>query len=173
MFIAAGFLTGAIIAGGLIYFQSLDDRALTSTSDGPTETVSNPGPSRIENLQTAPVNRPVAIDVTLHHREEISALLNKLANMPREPNAPAIALVLHGEEIQFFTRREYDQYKDLVDLAGQLVASQAIEVKVCRTRMGMMGIKEQDLPAYVETVPYGPDEVLRLDDRGYKVYTAF
>ncbi len=173
MVIAAGFLTGAIIAGGLIYFQSLDERTLPLISDGPKETVSNGGPSRIENFLKAPINRPVAIDVTLHHREEISALLNKIAKMPREPNTPTIALVLHGEEIQFFTRRVYDQHKDLVDLAGQLVASQAIEVKVCRTRMGMMGIQEQDLPAYVETVPFGPDEVLRLDGRGYKVYTAF
>jgi len=173
MIIAAGFVTGAFIAGGLIYFQSNDVRGLPSQTEASAEPVTSSEPARIDRLQTVPSLQPVAVDVTLHHPEEINALLHKLAQMPRDPNTPAVALVLHGDEIQFFTRKHYDQYKDLVDLAGRLEASNAIEVKVCRTRMSMMGIQEQDLPAYVETVPYGPDEVLRLDDRGYKVYTAF
>jgi len=173
--IAAGFVTGAFIAGGLIYLQSQDFRALPAQADASEESgsTSTSEPTTVDRLRMAPSLQPVVVDVTLHHLEEINALLHKLSNMPRDPNTPAIALVLHGEEIKFFTRKHYDRYKDLVDLAGRLEASNAIEVKVCRTRMSMMGIQEQDLPAYVETVPYGPDEVLRLDDRGYKVYTAF
>jgi len=173
MVIAAGFVTGAFIAGWLIYLQSDDVRGLPDQTVASAEPGPDSEPARIDRLQTVPSLQPVVVDVTLHHLEEISALLHKLSNMQRNPNTPAVALVLHGDEIQFFTRKHYDRYKDLVDLAGRLEANNAIEVKVCRTRMSMMGIQEQDLPAYVETVPFGPDEVLRLDDRGYKVYTAF
>jgi hypothetical protein len=124
-------------------------------------------------LPDTPFKQPAVVDVSLHRLDEITALLNRLADMPRNPDTPPVALVLHGDEIQFFTREHYDEYRDLVELAGRLDASQAIEVKVCRTKMRMMGIQEDDLPSFVETVPFGPGEVLWLDYQGYEVYTAF
>ncbi|MBI3571304.1 MAG: hypothetical protein HY082_09395 [Gammaproteobacteria bacterium] len=40
-------------------------------------------------------------------------------------------------------------------------------VKMCRTEMKILGIKEEDIPAFIELVPYGPDEEKRLLRNGY------
>lgn len=173
LFIAAGFLTGAIVAFGLIVYGGPEkDPVPAQAAMQPAASSETPNSDR-KPLPDTPLKQPAVVDVSLHRLDEITALLNRLAGMPRNPDTPPVALVLHGDEIQFFTRKHYDEYRDLVDLAGRLDASHAIEVKVCRTKMRMMDIHEDDLPSFVETVPFGPGEVLWLDYHGYEVYTAF
>jgi len=173
LFIAAGFITGAIVAIGLIvYGEPEKDPVSAQAAMKATAQPEAPTADR-KPLPDTQIKHPAVVDVTLHRLDEITALLNRLSRMPRNPETPPVALVLHGDEIQFFTREHYDEYRDLVELAGRLDASKAIEVKVCRTKMRMMDIQEDDLPSFVETVPFGPGEVLWLDYQGYEVYTAF
>ena len=75
--------------------------------------------------------------------------------------------MLHGEEIAIFSRKNYGRYRALVDKAARLDASRVIDIKICETRMRHMGIRKEDLPPFIETVPYGPEEIRRLRRRGY------
>jgi intracellular sulfur oxidation DsrE/DsrF family protein len=111
--------------------------------------------------------------VTLHTQEEIDAMLSRAETLSKnlrqqsKKDHAGIALVLHGPEIEMFTRKNYGKFRQLVDKAARLDSEAIIEIKVCRTAMGDLDIKKEDLPEFVEIVPYGPDEEDRLLRQGY------
>lgn len=110
-------------------------------------------------------------DVSVHDPQAIKLLLGRLGTLTRQPNSqvqPAdIAIVLHGPELENFTIRNYAQNRDLVDLAAKLDAFQIIEAKASNTKLQALGLQPQDLPAFIEIVPFGPGEVERLENEGY------
>ena len=115
--------------------------------------------------------QPVVLDVVLHKREDISGMLRRAEQLSTVPN-PAdrpekITLVLHGPEIEYFRISQYNRNQEIVDLAAKLDAFNIIDVKMCNTRMSMMGVDKKDVPAFVEIVPYGPAEVERLQSQGF------
>jgi intracellular sulfur oxidation DsrE/DsrF family protein len=113
-------------------------------------------------------------NVTLHTLTELKELLEQaesIANGDGEYNTKdPIAVVLHGEEIKAFLRSNYRTNKPLVDLAARLDAFNVIEVKVCKRWMGANGIMVNDLPPFVEAVPFGAGERDRLEAAGYAYF---
>ena len=109
--------------------------------------------------------------VTLHTPAEISGLLaraEQLAQTVHTDNGTAgIALVLHGPEIEMFAKKNYPRFRETVDQAERLEATHVIEVKMCLTEMRRLGLRKEDIPAFIELVPYGPDEEERLRRNGY------
>jgi intracellular sulfur oxidation DsrE/DsrF family protein len=109
--------------------------------------------------------------ITLHTPAEIEGMLTRAEQLSktRRPDAthPAIALVLHGPEIEFFARRNYSKYRRLVDLAAKLDAAGVVEVKMCQTEMRARELPPNEVPGFIELVPYGPDEEQRLLRKGY------
>ena len=127
--------------------------------------------SRPEAALSAGPDGRYLFSVSLHTAEEIRGLLERAEKLagrlqPGKDN-PGIALVLHGEEIAIFSRKNYGKYRVLVDKAARLDASRVIDIKICETQMRRMGIRKEDLPPFIETVPYGPEEIRRLRRRGY------
>lgn len=111
-------------------------------------------------------------DVSHHSAEEVLALLERAAEMHASaaPQAGAdarIAMVLHGPDLKFFTRTSYPQYRHIVDLAAELDARNIIDFKACQTSARKLGIAEDDMPEFIEFVPYAPDEIARLEQQGY------
>ncbi len=74
----------------------------------------------------------------------------------------ALAFVLHGPEVQIFFKDNYQRYKPIVDLAAKLSAFNVVDVRVCETRIGLLGKSSENLPPFVQTVPFGPAEIKRL-----------
>lgn len=109
--------------------------------------------------------------VTLHKREEIDSLLTRAESLSKtmrtKGNKSAIALILHGPEIKLFTRKNYKKNRDIVEKAERLDEENVIQVKVCKTKMKELGIKDEDLPSFMEIIPYAPDEEKKLLDQGY------
>ena len=110
-------------------------------------------------------------DVVIHNPEDMDKLLGRIESLaqksPPGEDSPGLALVLHGPEIAFFSRRNYPKYMNLVDRAAALDKKGIIDVKVCDTMIRELNIKNEDLPDYVEHVPYGPAEVERLVRQGF------
>jgi intracellular sulfur oxidation DsrE/DsrF family protein len=113
----------------------------------------------------------MVIDVATSRVGEVIDVLLELEQGPR--SSKPVPLVLHGDELRSFTRQTYPENRGLIELAGRLDNEMKVEVKACQTMMNSLGISRDDLPDYVEVVPFGPDEVLRLRDGGYEVYTIF
>lgn len=112
--------------------------------------------------------------VQLHTADELRSLLaraEQIANGKAEySTADPIALVLHGSEIEIFKRSNYRDNKELVDLAARLDAFNVVDLKVCTRWMGEHNLNEGDLPPFLEAVPFGGDEVIRLDSEGYAYF---
>jgi intracellular sulfur oxidation DsrE/DsrF family protein len=110
-------------------------------------------------------------DVVIHEPEEMEKLLTRIEQLSStikfEKDDPSLALVLHGPEIAFFTKKNYSQYMNLVDRAAALDKKGIIDVKVCDTMIRALDIEKSELPDFVEHVPFGPAEVRRLVSQGF------
>lgn len=112
-------------------------------------------------------------DVNVHTVEELELLfvrVEQLLDRPRgidEP--PLISVVLHGPEVEFFALENYQKYKDVVDHAAKLSALGVVDISICRTQMRVRGIEPDQVPAFLNQVPYGPGEVERLVVEGYVI----
>lgn len=112
--------------------------------------------------------------LNLHNAAEVEQMLRRaeifVENLEQYPNFEPITVILHGPELQAFDRRNYKEYKDVVGLAARLAAFNIINVQACEVQMKRDGISASDLPAFVETVPYGPAEEKRLLKQGYQYF---
>lgn len=110
-------------------------------------------------------------DVSDHSREELVALLKRADEVASvsspETDKLDIALILHGPDIDWFARRNYQNNKELVDLAARLDALEVIDLKVCQKAMQHYGYLDEDIPAFIDRVPYAPNEMRRLENSGY------
>jgi hypothetical protein len=113
----------------------------------------------------------LVLDVSVHSLDELRVLLDRAEELAMRPQAQGekagIVLVLHGPEVEFFAISNYPRYKDVVDRAARLDAFDVVDVKICRTMMEHLGVERDDIPAFIEQVPYGPGEMERLVREGY------
>lgn len=73
-----------------------------------------------------------------------------------------VVLVIHGSEVGIFFKENYKMYKAVVDLAARLSAFNVVDIRVCETSARGLGLDLETLFPFVDTVAYGPDEVVRL-----------
>lgn len=108
-----------------------------------------------------------------HTPEELSRILDQAeawADARQSYPEQAIALVLHGNEANAFVKHNYQMYRALVDKAAKLDAFNVVDIKICETWMGINRIRRDQLPAFVDTVPFGPAEEERLIESGYQQF---
>lgn len=166
------------LAGGLLLAMAY---VFISPSGEPQGTVVDPvagGAKMIPPVGISPAADAVpdkaVLDVSVHTIEGLKVLFDRaeeLAMKPRPKGEDAsVILVLHGPEVDFFSIKNYDKYKDIVDQAARLDAFDVVDVKICQTMMGVRGIEQNDIPSFIEVVPYGPGEVERLKQEGYVAF---
>jgi len=111
------------------------------------------------------------LDITVHTVEELQVLLERAENLVQSPRADdgdaSVVLVLHGPEVEFFSTRNYDRYKDIVDRAARLDSLDVVDVRICQTMMAARGVARDDIPPFIDQVPDGQVEVDRLVSEGY------
>lgn len=111
------------------------------------------------------------LDISVHTIEELRVVFDRaeqLALAPRpEGEEDRIVLVLHGPEVEFFAIGNYKSYRDIVDQAARLDAFDVVDVRICETMLNEYGLGPEDIPSFIERVPFGPGEVERLQREGY------
>ena len=109
----------------------------------------------------------------VHTPAELATFLQRAETWAEEnPDYPenAISVVLHGPEAQAFVKDNYKQHRQLVDRAAKLDAFNVVDIKICETWMGMNQVQRNQLPAFIDTVPFGPAEEDRLIKAGYQKF---
>lgn len=160
--------------------------AAGGNADVPRQSFTTPEPALPERLTLADPSSPAdnavsprfsvgdnqyMFDVSDHSQEELVALLKRADEVASvsspETDKLDIALILHGPDIGWFARKNYQDNKELVDLAARLDALEVIDMKVCQKSIRHYGYVDEDIPAFIDRVPYAPDEMRRLEDSGY------
>ena len=119
------------------------------------------------------VNKPAGyvFDITVNNIDQLSAVLNradKLQSQFSPQDRGRIALVLHGEELNLFRKKNYSKFMSIVDQARQLDSQHLVDIKACKTMMNYMQIEQSELPDFIEQVPLAPAEIERLVlEQGY------
>ena len=112
--------------------------------------------------------------IEAHTPSEVTRILQRLDLLLQGedsfPSSQPLALVLHGEEARAFLRQNYQENRELVDLAARLDAFNAIDIQICETWLRGAAINRSELPAFVDTVPYGPAEEKALLEQGYEYF---
>lgn len=98
------------------------------------------------------------LDVVLDRAEDLRALFN-----PEEHGK--IAIVLHGDELQLFQKNNYASNQSVVERARLLDQDNIIDIKACQTMMRALEIEQNELPSFIEQVPFAPTEIERLKNQ--------
>jgi len=110
-------------------------------------------------------------NIELHTPEEVKSVLLRAEKYVdahnKFPQSSPIVFILHGDEAEAFRKANYQQYKELVDLAARLEAYNVVDIKVCEMWMRENSMEAGDVPAFVDTVTFGPWEEFKLKREGY------
>lgn len=109
------------------------------------------------------------LEISPNGREDLAALMSTLEGHLDEglPMTDPVVVILHGSEATSFTSAGYAGNRMLVDQAARLSAYRLIDVRMCETWMKANEVAPEDLPAFVKTVPFAPEEIERLEADGY------
>ncbi len=116
-------------------------------------------------------NKRYLYDISKHSIEDLKSLLQRAEEITQTEadnlDDLEIVMILHGPDISWFTLENYNDNKDLVDLAKRLDTFEIIDLKVCETAMEDLEIDRNQIPTFIEPVPYAPNEIKRLSDDDY------
>ncbi len=162
----------ALAAGLLLllvysYFQPVEVQEYGAVVDDTAALLDSPA-----GEDDAPLR--AVLDISVHTLEGLKVLFDRAEQLAMRPQAQggesSVVLVLHGPEVEFFSIRNYEKYKDIVDQAARLDAFDVVDVKICQTMLDIQGIERDDIPSFIEQVPLGPDEIERLRRQGYVTF---
>ena len=108
----------------------------------------------------------VVYDVHVKTVEAVESVLDRASYLSTitgaDPFEQSIVLVLHGPELSFFARENYEKYKQLMHRAQSLVEAEVIKIKMCKIAAQGQGYQPEDIHGFVEMVPMGDAEIIRL-----------
>ena len=174
-------LTSALLTGGC----DNSEKSVTATIPAPVVKEATPAPvaptpeiiiepaviSEPPQTQFNIGNKSYLFDVSNHSIEEMEALLARAREISQfdsnEYKDLDIVMILHGPDIDWFTQQNQEKNMKLIELAAELDQLEIIDMKVCETAMDKRGIKREDIPAFIESVPYAPDEMKKLLQDGF------
>ena len=160
-----------LFAGLLLVYFNLAPRLQGMSGDRAIDTFRQDATSDELLQDPGAVLQGMVLDVSVHSLDELKVLLDRAEEIAARPQSQGekagVVLVLHGPEVEFFAISNYPRYKDIVDQAARLDAFDVVDVKICQSMMDRLGVERDDIPAFIEQVPYGPGEVERLVREGY------
>ena len=116
----------------------------------------------------------VVYDVNVSTLKAMTGVLDRASFLSKitgaDPFDSSIVLVLHGPEISFFGRKNYQKYKELMHRAQSLVESEVIKIKMCQLAAEGQGLKPDQVHSFIEMVPMGDAEIIRLQNEENHAY---
>lgn len=103
--------------------------------------------------------------------ENVLARASHLSNITgADPIEGSIIIVLHGPEVAFFAKDDYDVYKNIVDRAKSLSVGGIIKIMMSELALNVRGLSSDDIPKFIKIVPFGDAEIARLQAKDRHTY---
>ena len=116
----------------------------------------------------------VVYDVAVSNVKAITSVLDRASYLSTitgaDPFDSSIVLVLHGGEIEFFANKNYKKHKELMHRAQSLVEGEVLKIKMCKLAAEGHGYQPKDIQGFVEMVPMGDAEIIRLQNEENHAY---
>ena len=116
-------------------------------------------------LHAEPRSTGYVYSVTVTSAQQLDVVLSRAEDL-RELFDPAehsrIAIVLHGDELHLFQEQNYSSNQSMVERARLLDQDNIIDLMACQTMMRTLQIEQNELPGFIEQVPFAPAEIERL-----------
>ena len=116
-------------------------------------------------LHAEPSAEGYVFSVTVTSAQQLEVVLDRAEDLRElfDPDEHSrIAIVLHGDELHLFQEQNYSSNMSVVDRARLLDQDNIIDIKACQTMMRILEIEQNDLPSFIEQVPFAPAEIERL-----------
>ena len=130
------------------------------------------GSSKVIDTQYKP--QKVVYDVAVNSVEKVTSVLDRASYLSKitgaDPFDSSIILVLHGSEIDYFAIKNYEKYKALMQRAQSLVESEVLKIRMCRIAAQGHGYEPEDIHGFIEMVPMGDAEIIRLQNEESHAY---
>lgn len=122
--------------------------------------------------ETAYRPQKVVYDIAVTDQAAFTERLDRVSYLnsiyQADPFDASIVLVLHGDELAFFTTQNDEKYRNLVVRARSLRLAGPIRFLVCRAAAKMRGFAPEDFHDFAEVVPMADAEIVRLQqEEGY------
>ena len=125
-------------------------------------------------IETEYKPQKVVYDVAVKSIEKMTSVLDRASYLSKitgaDPFDSSIILVLHGDEIDFFATKNYQQYKELMQRSQSLVDSEVLQIRMCRIAAQGHGYEPRDIHGFVNMVPMGDAEIIRLQNEENHAY---
>ena len=105
---------------------------------------------------------------TVMDLEQLLDQLEASKEQVADTSAPVV-IILHGREAEAFTDLNYQA--SLVSRAERLQAGELIDVRMCATWAKRNMIEPEQIPSFIQMVPFAPEEIRRLKKDGYRRYS--
>ena len=130
------------------------------------------GSSKVIDTQYKP--QKVVYDVAVNSAGKVTSVLDRASYLSKitgaDPFDSSIILVLHGSEIDYFAIKNYQKYKVLMQRAQSLVESEVLKIRMCRIAAQGHGYEPEDIHGFIEMVPMGDAEIIRLQNEENHAY---
>jgi len=108
----------------------------------------------------------VVYDVAVNSVGKLTSVLDRASYLSKitgaDPFETSIVLVLHGNEIEYFARKNEKKHHELMLRARSLVTAETLKIRMCRIAAEGHGFKPEEIQDFVEMVPMGDAEIVRL-----------
>jgi intracellular sulfur oxidation DsrE/DsrF family protein len=108
----------------------------------------------------------VVYDVTTGDEAELEHVLDRVSYLSNitgaDPFDQSIVVVLHGLSPKFFAIKNFARYERLQRRAQSLTVGGVIHIKMCKLAAQGEGFEPADIQGFVEMVPMGDAEIVRL-----------
>jgi len=116
----------------------------------------------------------VVYDVNTETIEGLDSVISRASYLSTitgaDPFDQSIVLVSHGPEIVFFATKNREKYNNLMQRAQSLVDSEVITIRMCKLAAESFGYKPEDINDFVEMIPMGDAEIIRLQNEEDHAY---
>lgn len=116
----------------------------------------------------------VVFDVTTSSIGSLTSVVDRASYINTitgsDPFDSSIVLVVHGSAVPFFAIKNTEKYRPLMERINSLVFSKAIKVKMCKIAAESYGFAPKDIHGFVEMVPMGDAEIVRLQNEEGHAY---
>ena len=116
----------------------------------------------------------VVYDVNVKTLAAMNGVLDRASFLSKitgaDPFDSSIVLVLHGPEIEFFARKNYSKFKELMHRAQSLVEGETLKIRMCKLAAEGQGFKPNQIHGFVKMVSMGDAEIIRLQNEEHHAY---